>query len=115
MNKSENKGYLGRFFHFFSMICAIIFTEEKKENLFGMGSTYIYRVFNPYQRESTYHLPNSLICVKGETFTFKNIVTDGLEVKFYDSMGKNINLPEIWGTSASISFNDEKLDFGENE
>lgn len=53
-----------------SMICAIIFTEEKKENLFGMGSTYIYRVFNPYQRESTYHLPNSLICVKGETFTF---------------------------------------------
>lgn len=39
----------------------------------------------------------------------------GLEVKFYDSMGTNINLPEIWGTSASISFNDEKLDFGENE
>lgn len=39
----------------------------------------------------------------------------GLEVKFYDSMGTNINLPEIWGTSASTSFNDEKLDFGENE
>lgn len=39
----------------------------------------------------------------------------GLEVKFYDSMGTNINLPETWGTSASISFNEEKLDFGENE
>lgn len=74
--------YFYRCFHFSPRSGPSSLQKKKKEHFFGLGSTYT--VFNLYQGE---YLPPTRLpftCVIGKTFTFSNIVTDGMSANLTD-------------------------------